>query len=148
MKISVNQKARYAVKSNTYLQTLTLRERTCAYRAECIHLQHRHAGIFSFVFCRHQMDHLDIWRGARGWGALRGELFHLQKESVLMCDLSAGRGCGPEGHSQSRALLLAVRGFGGHFKPRFLLTGTPQPATMCYSFTATLVFIISAARPH
>lgn len=32
------------------------------------------------------MDHLDIWRG---WGLAAGGLFHLQKESVLMCDLSA-----------------------------------------------------------
>lgn len=84
MKISVNQKARYAVKSNTYLQTLTLRERTCAYSAECIHLQHRHAGIFSFVFCRHQMDHLDIWGGVWGWGCCGGNS-STSRKSLCLC---------------------------------------------------------------
>lgn len=37
---------------------------------------------------------------------------------------------------------------GGTSAPQTLLTGTPQPTTLHYSFTATLVFIISAARPH
>lgn len=45
-------------------------------------------------------------------------------------------------------LLLSVPWHTGYFNPESLLTGTSQPATMRYSFTATLVFIISAARPH
>lgn len=68
-----------------------------------------------------------------------------------ICDLSAGPvmySCGLNGHTQGCVLLLTVPWHSGHFNPQSLLTGTPQPATMRYSFTATLVFIISAARPH
>lgn len=68
-----------------------------------------------------------------------------------ICSLSAGTvmySCGLSGHSRGCVLLLSVPWHSGPFNPQFLLTGTPQPATMCYLFTATLVFIISAARPH
>lgn len=73
------------------------------------------------------------------------------RDAGPICDLSAGPVmycCGLDSHSQGCVLLLSVPWHSGHFNPQSLLTGTPQPATVRYSFTATLVFIISAARPH
>lgn len=112
--------------------------------------------IFYFDVCWHAIKQI-IWILAC-FGVIQHSFLEVGEQGMqgrkgggAICNLSAGPvmySCGLDGHSQRCVLLLSVPWHSGHFNPQFLLTGTPQPATMCYSFTATLVFIISTARPH
>jgi len=165
MKISVNQNPYYAVNTSTCLQTciqigncrMSTQLVSGSWRAvnqrhniekpgwsEHIHLKHH----WDVLLCCNTTDNLDN-RMLFGKASLNS--WRACCDMGPICDLSAGRlmyRCGLDGRSQGCVLLLSVPWHSGHFNPQSLLTGTPQPATVRYSFAATLVFIISAARPH